>query len=132
MALCERVTAGLGLQFPRSTQEGFGGSIAPLLTQVTPNQTADISSEEPLNLELTAAATPRTRCKSPGRAGLWRTYQEMQQDRLLSIAGGVSFFVLLAIFPAITALVSAYGLFFNPTMIANDIAQLNLWCPRTY
>ena len=35
----------------------------------------------------------------------------MLQDRLLSIAGGVSFFVLLAIFPAITALVSAYGLF---------------------
>jgi membrane protein len=56
---------------------------------------------------------------------LWRTYQEMQQDRLLSIAGGVSFFVLLAIFPAITALVSAYGLFFNPATIANDIRQLN-------
>ena len=55
---------------------------------------------------------------------LWRTYQEMQQDRLLSIAGGVSFFVLLAIFPAITALVSAYGLFFNPARIANDIGQL--------
>ena len=48
----------------------------------------------------------------------------MQQDRLLSIAGGVSFFVLLAIFPAITALVSAYGLFFNPARIANDIGQL--------
>jgi hypothetical protein len=43
----------------------------------------------------------------------------------LSIAGGVSFFVLLAIFPAITTLVSAYGLFFNPATIANDIGQLN-------
>jgi membrane protein len=49
----------------------------------------------------------------------------MQSDRLLSIAGGVSFFVLLAIFPAVTALVSAYGLFFNPVTIANDIAQLS-------
>ena len=39
---------------------------------------------------------------------LWRTYREMNSDRLLSIAGGVSFFVLLAIFPAVTALVSAY------------------------
>jgi membrane protein len=45
---------------------------------------------------------------------LRRTYQEMQQDRVLSIAGGVSFFVLFAIFPAITALVSAYGLFLIP------------------
>jgi uncharacterized BrkB/YihY/UPF0761 family membrane protein len=37
----------------------------------------------------------------------------MKSDRLLSIAGGVSFFVLLAIFPAITALVSAYWAVFQ-------------------
>ena len=56
---------------------------------------------------------------------LWRTYREMNSDRLLSIAGGVSFFVLLAIFPAITALVSAYGLFFNASTIANNLSLLN-------
>ena len=56
---------------------------------------------------------------------LWRTYQEMQSDRLLSIAGGVAFFVLLAIFPAITALVSAYGLFFNTSTITGNLALLN-------
>src|SRR6185369_6772178 len=44
---------------------------------------------------------------------LWRTGREMQSDRLFSIAAGVAFYVLLAIFPAITALVSGYGLFFN-------------------
>ena len=48
-----------------------------------------------------------------------------QSDRLLSIAGGVSFFVLLAIFPAITALVSAYGLFFSPSTIINNLSLLN-------
>ena len=56
---------------------------------------------------------------------LWRTYREMNSDRLLSIAGGVSFFVLLAIFPAITALVSAYGLFFNTSTITNNLSLLN-------
>jgi membrane protein len=56
---------------------------------------------------------------------VWRTYREMQSDRLLSIAGGVSFFVLLAIFPAITALVSAYGLLFSPGTITNNLALLN-------
>jgi membrane protein len=55
----------------------------------------------------------------------WRTYAEMQSDRLLSIAGGVAFFVLLAIFPAITALVSAYGLFFNASTITNNLALLS-------
>ena len=91
------------------------------------------SSEEPLSLELQRAqehdrgrhATQPLQIPRKGWYDiLWRTYQEMQQDRLLSIAGGVSFFVLLAIFPAITALVSAYGLFFNPARIANDIGQL--------
>ena len=56
---------------------------------------------------------------------LWRTYCEMNSDRVLSIAGGVAFFILLAIFPAITALVSAYGLFFNGSMIANNLSLLN-------
>ncbi len=49
----------------------------------------------------------------------------MNSDRLLSIAGGVAFFVLLAIFPAITALVSAYGLFFNTSAITNNLSLLN-------
>jgi membrane protein len=56
---------------------------------------------------------------------LWRTYKEMQSDRLLSIAGGVAFFVLIAIFPAITALVSAYGLFFNTSTITGNLSLLN-------
>jgi membrane protein len=55
---------------------------------------------------------------------LWRTYSEMQSDRLLSIAGGVAFFMLLSIFPAITALVSAYGRFFNAATITHNIALL--------
>jgi membrane protein len=77
------------------------------------------SSEEPYEVELR-----RARERGCGREAIhplqipwrgwydvvWRTYREMQSDRLLSISGGVSFFVLLAIFPAITALVSAYGL----------------------
>ena len=49
----------------------------------------------------------------------------MNSDRLLSIAGGVSVFVLLAIFPAVTALVSAYGLFFNTSTITDNLSLLN-------
>jgi hypothetical protein len=42
---------------------------------------------------------------------LWRTYQRTSDDRLLATAAGVVFFGLLAVFPAIAALVSSYGLF---------------------
>ena len=55
---------------------------------------------------------------------LWRTYREMYSDRLLSIAGGVAFFTLFAIFPAITALVSAYGIFFNAATIGQNLSLL--------
>jgi len=55
---------------------------------------------------------------------LWRTYHEMNSDRLLSISGGVAFFILFAIFPAITALVSAYGIFFNAATIGQELSLL--------
>jgi membrane protein len=92
------------------------------------------SSEEPHTLELRRAHEHgRGRQAShpmqiPWRGWydiIWRTFREMNSDRLLSIAGGVSFFILLAIFPAITALVSAYALFFNTSTIINNLSLLN-------
>ena len=42
---------------------------------------------------------------------LWRTIREFNQDDIPGIAGGVTFFMLLAFFPALTVFVSLYGLF---------------------
>ena len=53
---------------------------------------------------------------------LWRTYQQIEEDRLLAIAGGVVFFGLLAIFPAIAAFVSLYGLFADAAALNNHLA----------
>src|SRR3954451_1820897 len=61
---------------------------------------------------------------------LWRTYERTGEDRLLAIAAGVVFFGLLAIFPAITALVSFYGLFANPSTIAANLQSLALMLPE--
>jgi membrane protein len=41
---------------------------------------------------------------------LLNTYEEIGNDRLLAVAAGVVFFALLAIFPAVTAFVSFYGM----------------------
>jgi membrane protein len=92
------------------------------------------SSEEPRAIELQRAqergrgrhATHPLQIPWAGwKDILWRTYSEMQSDRLLSIAGGVAFFILLSIFPAITALVSAYGRFFNAATITSNISLLH-------
>ena len=45
---------------------------------------------------------------------LWRTYSEVNQDHVLLIAAGVTFYVLLALVPALTAFVSIYGFFADP------------------
>jgi membrane protein len=59
----------------------------------------------------------------------WRTYQRIDDDRLLATAGGVVFFGLLAIFPAVTALVSSYGLFADPSTISNNLQTLAMMLP---
>jgi membrane protein len=42
---------------------------------------------------------------------LWRTWREFNADHIPSVAGGVSFFAILAVFPGMAAFVSLYGLF---------------------
>ena len=59
----------------------------------------------------------------------WRTYQRIDDDRLLATAGGVVFFGLLAIFPAVTALVSSYGLFADPATISDNLQTLAMMLP---
>ena len=60
----------------------------------------------------------------------WRTYQRIDDDRLLATAGGVVFFGLLAIFPAVTALVSSYGLFADPSTISDNLQKLAMMLPE--
>jgi membrane protein len=52
----------------------------------------------------------------------WRVYAEIQNDRLLAVAAGVVFYGLLALFPAITALVSSYALFADAATIGKHLA----------
>jgi membrane protein len=61
---------------------------------------------------------------------LWRTYVRINEDRLLATAAGVVFFGLLAVFPAITALVSSYGLFADASTIAANLRTLALMLPE--
>jgi len=60
---------------------------------------------------------------------LWRTSQRIGDDRLLATAGGVVFFGLLAVFPAVTALVSSYGLFTDPSTISDNLQTLAMMLP---
>ena len=54
---------------------------------------------------------------------LRRTYEQINEDRLLAVAAGVVFYALLALFPAITALVSFYGLFAKSNTISDHLSM---------
>jgi membrane protein len=55
----------------------------------------------------------------------WRVLWSIGQDRLLSTAGAVAFFSLLAVFPAIAAIVSLYGLIADARTIAAHMVMLS-------
>jgi membrane protein len=53
-----------------------------------------------------------------------RVYAEFFADRILLVAAGVTFFAILALFPAIAALVSIYGLVADPASINEHVRDL--------
>jgi Virulence factor BrkB len=60
---------------------------------------------------------------------LSRTYQQINEDRVLAVAAGVVFYALLAIFPAITAMVSLYGLFAKASTINEHLSLVAGFLP---
>ncbi len=73
------------------------------------------------NGERGRAAEAPTEIPWPGwKDILIRLYSRITRDRILLIAAGTTFYLILALFPGIAALVSIYGLFFDPkTMISH-------------
>ncbi|WP_091741680.1 YihY/virulence factor BrkB family protein [Phenylobacterium immobile] len=60
----------------------------------------------------------------------WRTWREIGADRLPAVAGGVTFYLLLAIFPGVGAFVSLYGLFADVGAVSQQLDQLAVFAPR--
>ena len=110
--------------WPRNRKKDAGGAARPprLLTPA----------------ELDAAEPGRGRCShwpmSIPPLGwkdiFWRTYREMGRDRLPALAGGVTFYLLLATFPAIAAFVSLYGLYYDVGTVERQLGHLSTILPR--
>jgi membrane protein len=60
---------------------------------------------------------------------MWRTYTQFNEDRLLAVAAGVVFFVLLALFPGISAIMSLYGLFADRATFADHLSLIATIAP---
>ncbi|RXT38152.1 ribonuclease [Mesorhizobium erdmanii] len=54
----------------------------------------------------------------------WRLWEEFNKDRLLLVAAGATFYLLLALFPALAAFISIYGFVADPVTVADHVAYL--------
>ncbi|MDX0407476.1 YihY family inner membrane protein [Sinorhizobium medicae] len=54
----------------------------------------------------------------------WRVVAQVSEDRISLVAAGVTFYVLLSVFPALASLVSIYGLVSDPGTIAEQASYL--------
>ncbi|MCO5730960.1 YihY/virulence factor BrkB family protein [Rhizobium sp. SSA_523] len=59
----------------------------------------------------------------------WRVFAAVQEDRVMLVAAGVTFYLLLAVFPAMTALVSLYGMIADPATLTERLGFLNSIMP---
>lgn len=54
-----------------------------------------------------------------------RVWRAMSDDNVLLVAAGVGFYLLLALFPALTAFVALYGLFLDPASAVEQLSALS-------
>ncbi|WP_374473043.1 YihY/virulence factor BrkB family protein [Phenylobacterium sp.] len=60
----------------------------------------------------------------------WRVYRESGNDRIAFLSGGVTFYVLLALAPAVGVFVSLYGLFSDVGTVSRQLDQLATFVPH--
>jgi membrane protein len=85
----------------------------------------------------TSARPPGHEAETPVQIparGWWqvtrRAFKESSDDNVSILAGGVAFFAFLAIFPAIIAAITLYGLIADPADVARQIASLSGMLPK--
>jgi membrane protein len=71
-----------------------------------------------------SAATPSEVPARGWKDILLRIWKNIGKDRVIVVAAGVTFYSVLALFPAIAALVALYGLFADPTAISSHLDRI--------
>ncbi len=79
--------------------------------------------------EMRKAGSPLALPRSAWKSVALRTKDELDNDNLTIVSAGCAFFALLAMFPALTALISVYGLVADPNEVANQLGGLKRVLP---
>jgi membrane protein len=71
------------------------------------------------------AETPRRIPGGGWKQVMWRVKDQLGRDQISVVAGGVAFFALLALIPALASVVAIYGLLVSPEQAAQQIQALS-------
>ena len=114
--------------------EALAPTLAPGNAIVASNRDAERLLREPGARALGRFAHSPTEIAWPGwSAVLRRTLLEMLTDRVSLVAAGCAFYATLALFPAISMLISVYGLWYDPITVLPQLEVLrNLLPPTAY
>jgi membrane protein len=75
------------------------------------------------------AAAPASIPAKGWRDVFWRVAYNVIDDRVLPLAGGVAYYALLAVFPAVAMTVSLYGLFADASTVSRHLVLLSDFLP---
>ena len=131
--LYERVRTPYRTPYPPPDESSEPPSKLPSATPVDPDKRPQeqVENDQPITAQVRRAKEPGRgrRATAPWQipwAGwkdiLWRVYASINDNRLLAVAAGVVFYSLLAIFPAIAAFVSLYGLVADASTIDSHLS----------
>lgn len=125
--------AGVILAWPRERSDyRLEGRVGNHLTSLRDRLRDELSTHETEVAAVAGAEPGRGRdAHSPAeipprgwRDVLKRTWKEFGEDRIVAVSGGVTFFSLLALFPAMAAFVSLYGLVSNTQDVSKHLSIL--------
>ena len=121
------VTDALFGDLPPEARERFG-----LPEPASPSRSSADSGEPKPDLAVRTGDGPDTPTDlswSSWKHILKRVYGQISEDRVSSVAGGMTFFGLLALFPAITAFVSIFGLVADRSTITRLTGMMERFMP---
>jgi membrane protein len=101
--------------------------------KTSPREHPNESKRKPAQPAAKSKAVASASGKQSGKRPTWRDWKEIAKrvfkalgdDRLIAVAAGIVFYGLLAFFPAITALVSIYGLVADPATIREHMSLVS-------
>lgn len=88
-------------------------------------------SDPPVDPEERAIPSPWRMSLADWKDVLARVWHEIDDDHVTVVAAGMAFFMLLAVLPLLTVLVSVYGLVADPVMVERQVSVLAALVPSS-